>query len=219
MEGLEDLLYRVGKLLISPREAFYVHIVERRSLSLPLLIYTVLSFVLTSLPVKTSFLLLGLPALAPNLPLELLSEFSGAIGAAFSVSWLILYATIIHLVARISGYTMGKWEESLCAIAYSIIPQSLTAFLMGLSYLFTSYELLVASLVFLFLAFIWSLYILVEEISLVYDLTVGRSILISLLAPLAIVLSSLGLLLLLGLPGLAIMIVLLLALYYWREIE
>ncbi|MEM3371779.1 MAG: Yip1 family protein [Candidatus Korarchaeum sp.] len=218
MEDLEDLLYRVGKLLTSPREAFYVHIVERHPLSLPLLIYIVLSFALTSLPVKTSFLLLGLPAVAFRLPLELLSEFSGVIGAAFSISWLILYATIIHLVARISGYATGRWEETLCAVAYSIIPQSMTAFLMGLSYLFASYELLLISLVFLFLAFIWSIYIVVEEVSLIYDLTIGRSVLISLLGPLMITISSLGILSLIGPPGLAIVIVLLVALYYWREI-
>ncbi|MCS7103454.1 MAG: YIP1 family protein, partial [Candidatus Korarchaeum sp.] len=149
MEGLEDLLYRVGKLLISPREAFYVHIVERHPLSLPLLIYIVLSFTMTSLSVKATFLLLRLPTVPSILPLELLFELSGVIGVAFSTSWLILYATIIHLIARISGYTTGRWEETLCAVAYSVIPQSLTSFLLGLSYILTNYELLIVSLAFL----------------------------------------------------------------------
>ncbi len=218
MDDLEDLLYRIGKLLTSPREAFYVHIVERRSLSLPILIYVTLSFALTSLSAKVSSFLLGLPTAAPDLLLELLYEFSGAIGVAFSISWLILYVTMIHLVARISGYATGRWDETLCAVAYSILPQSLTAFLMGLSYLFINYELLLASLALFSIASIWSIYMIVEEVSLVYDLSIGRSLFVSLLGPLCILLSSLGLLSLLGPSGLIIVAASLIALYYWREI-
>ncbi|RDD53918.1 MAG: hypothetical protein BA066_01960 [Candidatus Korarchaeota archaeon NZ13-K] len=217
MDGLEDMLYRVGKLLISPREALYVHIVEGHSLSLPLLIYITLSFSLTSLPIKASWLLLGPPATSMII-LDLLPEISGVIGVAFSISWLILYVTMIHVTARILGYTRGRWEETLCAVAYSILPQSLTAFLMGLSYIFISYELLLTSLAFLCLASIWSAYVIVEGISLIYEASTLKSLLISLLIPLCMIASSLALLSLLGLPGLVLMLVSLTTLYYWREV-
>lgn len=217
MEGLEDLLYRVGKMLVSPREAFYVHTVERHPISFPLSIYIALSFTISSLLAKVSFVLLGLPTLFPIFPLEVLSELFGVIGVAFSISFLIFYATAIHLIARILRYAMGSWEEVLCAVAYSVIPQSMTAFLLGLSYLFSSYELLLVSLAFLFLGFTWSAYILTEEISLVYDLSMGRSLLISLIGPLSILALSLLLFTLMGLFGLAVVVVPLVALYYWRE--
>lgn len=216
MGSLADALYRVGRTLTSPREAFYIHLAEKHSLSLPLIIYISLSFSLSSLTVKSVFAMTGLSGIIPELVSDFLIEFFGIIGLTFSISLLILYATVIHLTARIAGYTLGKWEEVLCAVAYSVLPQSFTAFALALSYLFSSYEFLLTSVVLMALAGLWSLYIIIEEISVIYDTSIGHSVLISVVGPILILLTAIGLLSVIGLSSLAIEIAVLVALYYWR---
>ncbi len=215
MSDLEDTLYRVGKLLISPREAFYVHLAGKYSLSLPISIYLILSFSLSSLLAKSIATILGTPSTG-FLP-ELILEFSGAIGVTISVSWLILYVTLIHVIARIMGHLSGRWDEALSAVAFSAAPQSFTAFSMGLAYIFSSYEFLLISLALLPLTSIWSLYILIDEVSLIYDSSIGRSIFISFLGPLSFMIVSILLFSITGLPGLMIPVVSMIILYYWRE--
>jgi hypothetical protein len=215
LSDLEDTLYRVGKLLISPREAFYVHLAGKYSLSLPISIYLILSFSLSSLLAKSIAAVLGTPRIG-LLP-EVILEFSGAIGVTISVSWLILYVTLIHVIARIMGHLSGSWDEALSAVAFSAVPHSLTAFSMGLAYIFSSYEFLLISLALLPLASIWSLYILIDEVSLIYDSSIGRSIFISFLGPLSFIVASILLFSITGLPGLMIPVVSMIILYYWRE--
>jgi hypothetical protein len=217
VSDLEDTLYRVGKLLISPREAFYVHLAGKYSLSLPILVYLVISFSSSSLLVKSIARVLGIPRIG-FLP-EVILEFSGAIGVTISVSWLILYATLIHLIARIMGHLSGKWDEVLSALAFSSVPQSLTVFSMSLSYILSSYEFLLISLILVPLTYIWSLYILIEEVSLIYDSSIGRSILISFFGPFSFIIVSILLFSIIGIPGLIIPVVSMIVIYYWREMR
>lgn len=217
MSDLEDTLYRVGKLLISPREAFYVHLAGKYSLSLPILIYLILSFSLSSLLAKSIATALWIPKIISLL--EVILEFSGAIGVTISVSWLILYVTLIHVIARIMGHLSGRWDETLSAVAFSAVPHSFTAFSMSLAYIFSSYEFLLISLALLPLTSIWSLYILIEEVSLIYDSSISRSILISFLGPLSFMIVSILLYSITGLPGLIIPAASMMILYYWREMR
>jgi len=78
---------------------------------------------------------------------------------------------------------------------------------------------LLISLILVPLTYIWSLYILIEEVSLIYDSSIGRSILISFFGPFSFIIVSILLFSIIGIPGLIIPVVSMIVIYYWREMR
>jgi len=189
MEELRDALYRIGKVITSPKEAFDTHIAEKYSLSLPLVIYLAISYSLTSLVVKSIARPLGV-IIPHNLDwlVGFIVGLSGVIGVAAALIDLLVYATLVHVVVRIMGYKGGKWDDFIGLVAYSSLPLVFPTALLALAFLYGSIVAIITSLILVALVVIWSLYLLVLATSVNYELGLGHAVLAAIVAPLIVLL-------------------------------
>ncbi len=207
MRELEDVLYRLGKVLLAPREAFDTHIVERYSSALPLALYVGVSFALTALTVKGFAGLLGqLPLYNIGWLLELVANLAGVIGVAAGLVDLLIYSSLIHITARLMGYEEGRWDDIVGLVAFSSAPLVFPTALAAVGYLF-SHVLLIVSLVLVVPFSLWSLYLIVVATSVNYEMSLGNAIVASVVGPLVAVIVALALTSKLGAVGLVITVV------------
>ncbi len=220
MREIEDTLYRLGKVLTSSREAFDTHIAEKYSSALPLAIYISISFSLGSLAIKGILKTIGsipLPLYNLGWVLELIANLSGVIGVAGSLINLLVYASLIHISARIMGYEEGRWDDLIGLIAYSSLPFVFPAALAAISYIASWFSLLITSLVLIIPFSLWSLYLIIVATSVNYEISLGHALIASVVIPVIICLIAGSLTAKLGAIGLIIAILGLAALYVWRR--
>ncbi|GEM_PF-1257601 len=204
MRELEDVLYRLGKVLLAPREAFDTHIVERYSSALPLAIYVGVSFSLATFTVKGLVALLGrIPLYNIGWLLELIANLAGVIGVAAQLIELLVYSSLIHITARLMGYEEGRWDDMVGLVAFSSVPFVFPAALAALGYLF-SHTLLIVALVLVIPFNLWFLYLIVVATSVNYVMSLGSAIVASIVGPLVAVAIAIALTSKLGAVGLVI---------------
>ncbi len=207
MSELEDVLYRLGKVIISPREAFDTHVMERYSSYLPLSIYIGVNFALTALIVKGIASILGqLPLYNLGWLLELIANTAGIIGVAVSLLALLICASLIHITARIMGYEEGRWDDLVGLVGFSSTPLVIPTALAAFGYLFSRLMLSVAILLLIPFS-LWSLYLIVVATSVNYEMSIGNAIIASVVGPLVMILITLILSLKLEALGLLIAVV------------
>ncbi len=207
MRELEDVLYRLGKVLLAPREAFDTHIMERYSSALPLALYVGVSFALTALTVKGFVGLLGrIPLYNIGWLLELVANLAGVIGVAGGLIDLLIYSSLIHITARLMGHEEGRWDDIVGLVAFSSAPLVFPTALAALGYLF-SHILLIVSVVLVVPFSLWSLYLIVVATSVNYEMSLGNAIVASVVGPLVAVIVAITLTSKLGAVGLVITVV------------
>ena len=218
MGELEDVLYRMGKVITAPREAFDTHIAERYSSALPLAIYIALSFSLGSLTVKGIVRLLdGIPLYNLGWLLELGANLSGVLGVAAGLIDLLIYSSLVHITARVMGYREGRWDDLVGLIAYSSVPLVFPTALAAVAYAGSWIPLLLGALILVIPFSLWSLYLVVVSASVNYGMSVGYALIATVVGPVAVALVALALASKLGALGLLAVIVGLIALYLWRR--
>ncbi len=218
MREIEDILYRLGKVITSPREAFDTHIAERYSSALPLAVYIAISFSLISVAVKGFVRVLGeIPFYNLGWLLELIANFSGVLGVAMSLVSLLVYASLIHIMARIMGFKEGRWDDLLGLVAYSSLPLVFPTALTAAAYLMAWTPLLLVA-VFLVIPFsLWSLYLVIVGTSVNYEMSLGYALIAAVVGPIVIALVSVALISNFGAVGLLIVVVGLVAIYLERR--
>ncbi len=218
MREIEDILYRIGKVVVSSREAFDTHIAEKYSSAFPLAIYISVSFALGSLAAKGVVKLIGtIPLYNLGWILELIADLSGVIGVAASLVNLLVYASLVHISARIEGYREGRWDDLIGLIAYSSLPLVFPIALAAVSYLASWFSLLIASLILIIPFSLWSLYLIIIATSVNYEISLGHALVASIVIPLIVYLIAGILTAKLGAIGLIITILGLVALYIWKR--
>ncbi len=218
MREIEDILYRVGKIIVSSREAFDTHIAERYSSALPLAIYISISFALGSLVTKGIVKAIGIiPLYNLGWILELIANLSGVIGVAISLINLLVYASLVHISTRIMGYGEGRWDDLIGLIAYSSLPLVFPIALAAVSYLASWFPLLIASLILIIPFGLWSLYLIIVATSVNYEISLGHALIASVVIPMIVGLIAEILTARLGAIGLIITILGLAALYIWKR--
>lgn len=217
MSELDDMLYRLGKVLLAPKEAFDTHIVERYSSYLPLSIYIGVSFSLSALTVKGLVSLIGrVPPYNIEWLLELLANLAGIIGVAGGLLNLLIYSSLIHISARVMGYEEGRWDDLVAIVAFSSIPIVFPTALIAIGYL-ASHTTLIASLLLVPLFSLWSLYLIVVGTAVNYGMTLGNAVISSIVGPLLTVIVTLLLTSRLGPLGLVITTAGLALIYIWAR--
>lgn len=218
MREIEDVLYRLGKVITSPREAFDTHIAERYSSALPLAVYIATSFSLISVAVKGLVRALGgIPFYNLGWLLELIANFSGVLGVAASLVSLLVYASMIHIMARIMGFKEGRWDDLLGLVAYSSLPLVFPTVLTAAAYLMAWTPLLLVA-VFLVIPFsLWSLYLVIVGTSVNYEMSLGYALIAAIVGPIVVALVSAALTSNFGAAGLLIVVVGLVAIYLERR--
>ncbi len=207
MSELEDVLYRLGKVLLAPREAFDTHIAERYSSYLPLALYVGVNFSLSALAVKGLLSLIGqVPLYNLGWLLELVANLAGVLGVASGLVDLLMHSSLIHITARLMGYDEGRWDDLVGLVAFSSAPLVFPTALAAVGYL-VSHVLLLVSLVLVIPFALWSLYLMVVATSVNYGMTTGSAIVASVVGPLVAMLVAVLLTAKLGPVGLLITIV------------
>jgi len=200
-------LYRIGGVLLHPRQAFEVMAHEDVSLGLPLLLAAGISFAEGALFVASVVRVIPLP-LSPVISVA--SPLVGIGAAVSNVVLMVIAALLIHLNAQLLGGT-GDVTRALSVVAYSVLPSALPLGAFALAVLvggLGAIGWLALGGVLWLVAAVWGVALLVIGVSVFYNLDMGSAFLAALLIPLVdllvvIFLGKYGLVLLLAAYALA----------------
>ncbi len=198
-------LYRVGSVLLHPRQAFEVMLHEDVSIGLPLLLAAAIFFTEGALTVSAI-----LRALPLGFLIALAGPFTGLGFAVAGVLWLGITALLIHANAILLGGE-GDITRMFSVAAYSILPVSIPLGAFALAVLvggLGALGWLALGGMLLVVALLWGLALLIIGTSVNYNIDAGRALLATVLIPLAdlflaLFLGKYGLILILAAYGLA----------------
>ena len=198
-------LYRVGSVLLHPRQAFEVMLHEDVSIGLPLLLAAAIFFTEGALTVSAI-----LRALPLGFLIALAGPFTGLGFAVAGVLWLGITALLIHANAILLGGE-GDITRMFSVAAYSILPVSIPLGAFALAVLVGGLGALgwlaLGGMLWV-VALLWGLALLIIGASVNYNIDAGRALLATVLIPLAdlflaLFLGKYGLILILAAYGLA----------------
>jgi len=207
-------LYRVGSVLLHPRQAFEVMVHEDVSIGLPLLLAAAIFFAEGALTVSAILRAIPLPL---GFLIALAGPFTGLGFAVAGVLWLGITALLIHANAVLLGGE-GDITRMFSVAAYSILPVSIPLGAFALAVLvggFGALGWLALGGMLWFVALLWGLALLIIGTSVNYNIDAGRALLAAVLIPLAdlllvLFLGKYGLILILAAYGLA---------YYFTKVQ
>ncbi len=186
-------LYRVGGVLLHPRQAFEVMAHEDVSIGLPLLLAAGIFFAEGALFVAAVLRIIPLP-LAPVISIA--SPLVGIGAAVANVVLMVIAALLVHVNAQLLGGS-GDVTRALSVIAYSVLPMALPLWAFSLAVLVGGLGALgwlaIGGVLWL-VAAVWGAALLVIGVSVFYNIDAGSAFLAALLIPLVdlLVVISLG---------------------------
>jgi len=180
---LRSGLYRVGGVLLHPRQAFEVMAHEDVSIGVPLLLAAGIFFAEGALLVAAVLRIIPLP-LAPVISVA--SPVVGIVAAVGNVVLMVIAALLIHLDAQLMGGS-GDVTRALSVVAYSVLPSALPLFAFSLAALvggLGAIGWLALGGVLWLVAAVWGVALLVIGVSVSYNIDGGSAFLVAVLIPL-----------------------------------
>ncbi len=195
MRTIQRFSSRIGGVLLHPKETFEIFVHERRGFSEPFIVFLCIVIVEGLL---MGVILLGVireilsifPAPLPKFILYFVNVLPVFILAGFVVYklvYFIVWALIAHLSAKHLFNGVGEFEPVLSLFMYSVLPEVI--FIFGLVVaVFAPIHGLIFSVALRVAALIWTALLVVNAISQVHGLDMGKSLVSAILIPLVVAL-------------------------------
>ncbi len=187
MNLLRDSAMWLGWVILSPEEAFDSYIAERRSAILPILVFSIISYSIGSLMVKSVSTWILLTPLRPLL--GPVSYVTGVAILGISLLSLVAYTAFVHLVVRLMGHHEGRWESYIGIVGFSSLPYLIPTSVMAIATLAGSIWTFVIGITLVLLSFAWSVYLVIIATAVNYGMDKGKAFIASVVSVILVVLA------------------------------